>query len=400
MIARSHDEPAVSPGADERPMRLMIPGPVPLSPACAAALARPVEAHYGPAWAAVHHETVELLRGAFGTASDDVLLVVGSGTTGLDAAIGSVIDSDQTTIIGVNGTFGERLAAIARGHGARVVEVAAAWGEPIDPAAIDEALRNEPDARSVIVTHVETSTGVVNPIADLAGIAHRHGALILVDAVASVGGMEVAMDRLGIDVCVTASQKSLGGPVGLSPVAVSASAWPTIERRRAPRGFYLDLRNWRDYAIREAAWHPTPVSMPTNAVRALRQGLIELNDEGLSVREARFRRLAARFRAGLVTLGLTPLADERWAAPGVTAVRSVPGVDSAEIVRDMERSHGIRIAGGPPGPLAGSVFRVGHLGPGTSESDIDAVLQALTVVLATAGEQGPGATAPVVAEAR
>ena len=118
--------------------------------------------------------------------------------------------------------FGERLAAIARGHGARVVEVAAASGEPIDPTAVEQALEATPGATAVIVTHVETSTGVVNPIADLARAAHRQGALFLVDAVSTVGGMEVGMDRLGIDVCVTASQKSLGGPTGLAPVAVGA----------------------------------------------------------------------------------------------------------------------------------------------------------------------------------
>ena len=387
------------PHESDRPVRLMIPGPVPLSPACAAELARPIEAHYGPAWAMVHDETVELLRGAFGTASGDVFLVVGSGSTGLDAAIGSVVDVDDAVVVGVNGMFGERLAAIARGHGARVIEVAAASGEPIDPTAVEQALQATPGASAVIVTHVETSTGVVNPIADLARAAHRQGALFLVDAVSTVGGMEVGMDRLGIDVCVTASQKSLGGPTGLAPVAVGASAWPAIERRRAPRGWYLDLLTWRDFAVREASWHPTPVSMPTNAVRALRQGLIELHAEGLATREARLRALAARLRTGLVALGLPPLADDRWAAPGVTAARSRPGVESAEIVRAVERTHGIRIAGGPPGALAGSVFRVGHLAPGTSEADIDAVLDALAAFVAAAADRGSSGIAAHAVEA-
>ena len=211
--------------------------------------------------------------------------------------------------------------------------------------------------------------------------------------------MEVGMDRLGIDVCVTASQKSLGGPTGLAPVAVGASAWPAIERRRAPRGWYLDLLTWRDFAVREASWHPTPVSMPTNAVRALRQGLIELHAEGLATREARLRALAARLRTGLVALGLPPLADDRWAAPGVTAARSRPGVESAEIVRAVERTHGIRIAGGPPGALAGSVFRVGHLAPGTSEADIDAVLDALAAFVAAAADRGSSGIAAHAVEA-
>jgi alanine-glyoxylate transaminase/serine-glyoxylate transaminase/serine-pyruvate transaminase len=372
----------------ERPVRLMIPGPVPLSPACAAELARPVEAHYGSAWVTVHDETVELVRDAFGTARAHVFLMVGSGSTGLDAAIGSLVDAGDAVVVGVNGMFGERLASMTRGHGARVVEVAAAWGEPLDADAIEEALRATPGATAVIVTHIETSTGVVNPIGELAQVAHRHGALILVDAVSSVGGMDVGMDRLDIDVCVTASQKSLGGPTGLAPVAVGPSAWPAIERRRAPRGWYLDLLTWREFAVREASWHPTPVSMPTNAVRALRQGLIELHAEGLAARERRFRTMATRLRTGLTALGLPPLADDRWAAPGVTAARSRPGVASAEVVRAVERTHGIRIAGGPPGALAESVFRVGHLAPGTSEADIDAVLDALAAFVEASGEGG------------
>ena len=369
----------------------MIPGPVPLSPACASELARPVEAHYGPAWAAIHHETVGLLREALGTTTADVLLLVGSGSTGLDAAIGSLVDAGSGVVVGVNGSFGERLAAMARGHGAQVTEVEARWGEPIDPAALDAALSRVRQPAAVIVTHVETSTGVVNPIDALAATAHGHDVPILVDAVSSAGGMEVAMDRIGIDVCVTASQKCLGGPTGLAPVAVSASGWRAIERRRAARGWYMDLRTWRDFATREASWHPTPVSMPTNAVRALRQGLIELQDEGVPARAARFRRLAARLRAGLRALGVPPLADEGWAAPVVTAARSLPGVDSGDVVRAVERTHGIRIAGGPVGPLAGTLFRVGHLAPGTSEHDIDDVLGAIGSFLASVDARRGGA---------
>lgn len=185
------------------------------------------------------------------------------------------------------------------------------------------------------------------------------------------------MDRLGIDVCVTASQKCLGGPTGLAPVAVSERAWRTIARRRTARGWYPDLRTWREFAVREASWHPTPVSMPTNVVRALRQGLIELHAEGLARREARFGHLAQRLRAGLRHLGLPPLAQDPWAAPVVTAARSLAGVESGRIVRHVEAARGIRIAGGPPGPLADTVFRVGHLASGTSEQDIDDVIEAL-----------------------
>ena len=150
-----------------------------------------------------------------------------------------------------------------------------------------------------------------------------------------------------------------------------------MQGNRSYRGWYLDLRTWHEYATEKADWHPAPVTMPTNAVRALRQGLRELVAEGIEERAARLRRLAERLRAGVREAGFTLLADDRWAAPVVTAIRSPEGVPSGDIVRFLERSHGIRIAGGGLGPLGDTVFRVGHMAPGTTEQDIDDVIAAL-----------------------
>jgi alanine-glyoxylate transaminase/serine-glyoxylate transaminase/serine-pyruvate transaminase len=371
----------------------MIPGPVPLSDGCMAELQRPVEAHYGSAWAELYHETVGLMQVPFGTVTADVFLIVGSGSTGLEAAIGSLTNVGDRVLVGVNGYFGERLVAIARGLGTDPLEVPAAWGEPIDPAELDTALSGSPEATAVLVTHVETSTGVSNPVPEIAAVAREHGVPIVVDAVSSLGGMRVAMDTWGIDVCVSATQKCLGAPAGLAPVAVSQGAWPRMERRRSPRGWYLDLLTWRLAASRDRSWHPHPVTMPTTIVRALHRALRELDAEGINRRAARLAALAARLRLGLRSLGLQPLADDRWAAPVVTAFRPPPALAGADMVEYVERVHGIRIAGSP-GSGTQDLVRVGHMAPIVSERDIDDVLVALEGFLA----QLPG-WAPVTAAA-
>jgi alanine-glyoxylate transaminase/serine-glyoxylate transaminase/serine-pyruvate transaminase len=319
---------------------------------------------------------VDLLRTAFGT-QNEVLLLVGSGSAGLDAAIGSLTRAAERVVVGVNGYFGRRIADIARSHGCRVDEVQAEWGSPLDPAAVEASLVGEPVAAAVVVVHVETSTGVVNPVPAIARIAEAHGAAIVVDAISSLGGMEIAMDEWGVDVCVAASQKCLGGPPGLAPVAVADRAWERIARAGARPGWYLDLGTWREFAVSGWSAHPSPVTVPTNAVRALLQGLRELADEGISQRARRFAGLGERLRDGLRSTGTAPLADEADSAPVVTAARSFPGVPSSEIVAHVERAHGIRIAGGGIGPLQDSVFRIGHMASGTSPDDIDDVVAAI-----------------------
>ena len=356
--------------------RLMIPGPVTLGPEPAAALNQPVQPHYGPTWVATHNETMGLLRQVFGT-QGDVFALVGSGSAGLDAAIGSLLAPGQTAVVGVNGFFGQRLAIIARMYDAKVVEVPAEWGRAIDPAAFENALRAHPDAGAVILTHVETSTGVMNPVQAVARLANAAGVPIMVDAVSSLGGLPLDMDAWGIDLCVSASQKALGGLAGLAPVAVSPRAWAAIERRgSAGRGWYLNLLVWREYAQTHKHWHPFPVTIPTNTFLALQAGLHTLLEEGLPQRAARFARLAARLRGRLAELGYHPLASEAEAAPVVTAAHSLPGVPSGRIVEYLDREHQLKIAGGL-GPLHDAIIRIGHLAPSVSDEDLDHVLAAL-----------------------
>ncbi len=356
--------------------RLMIPGPVPLEQSVAEAFAQPARAHYGPEWLQIYHEMIDGLHHVFRT-QDDVFCLVSSGSGGLDAALGSLVSPGDRVLVGVNGFFGERLVAIARAYAAEVLEIRAELGEPLQPQAFEKALKQMSDAIVIAVAYVETSTGVLNPVRQIAGIARQYGVPILVDAVSALGGVEFEMDAWGVDLCVTASQKCLGAPPGLAPVAVSPRAWDVIDRRKITgRSWYLDLKTWRDYGREWADWHPYPVTVPTQTMLALRAGLKSILEEGLSRRIAKYRRLSQRLRSGLEDLGLMPLVADEWASPVLTAVSAPQGISPMEVSSFLEKEYDIKISGGL-GRLAGKIFRIGHMGPTVSESDIDYVLEGL-----------------------
>lgn len=361
-------------------MKLMIPGPVPLLPAASEALGAPVQAHYGPAWMRQYEDLQRLLHLVFRT-EGDIFCLVGSGTAGIDAALSSLLGPGQTLVVAVTGFHSQRLALMARRYGAEVVEVVSAWGQPVLPEAIGAALERARPPLVVAVAHVETTTGVQNPVEAIARVARDHAALMLVDAVASLGGVEFAMDEWGVDVCCSASQKCLGGAPGLAPVAVTPRAWSVIDAQpTAGRSWYLDLRVWRQAAREWHDWHPYPVTVPTNLMLALRAGLAALAQDGLAERNAYYRALAARLRAGVRQLGLDPFVADEWAAPVVTAVCAPAGTSSSEIVAYLEREHDIKISVGF-GPVRDQVFRIGHMGPMITGEDIDSVLGALGAFL-------------------
>jgi len=354
--------------------RLMIPGPAEVSPSVLAELGKPVRAHYGTEWTAIHNETLDLLRQVMGT-QNQVFLLPGSGTAANEAAIASLLRQGDKVIIGSNGMFGDRLIELAQAYATQVIEVRADPGRPLQPDEFATALRRHPDARLVASVHLETSTGVLNPVRAIAEVAHTAGVPVLIDAVSSLAGTELPVDEWGIDVCTSASQKCLSAPPGLAIVAVSPGVWPQIERSGA-RGWYLNLNTWRRYAIEWADWHPFPVTMPTNVVMALRQGLRELLTVGLEQRLARYRALAKRLRSGLVELGMPLVVPEELAAPVLSAAWVPEGTTSGELVAYVMKEHGIQITRGF-GALRDRVCRIGHMGPQVDEALIDALLAAL-----------------------
>jgi alanine-glyoxylate transaminase/serine-glyoxylate transaminase/serine-pyruvate transaminase len=340
-------------------------------------MSQPIRPHYGADWTAVYNETRALLKRVFRTDSE-VHILVGSGSAGLDAGIGSLTLPGEKAIVGTNGYFGERLIEICESYGLQVIPVRAKLGEPLDPGMFDAALQMHPGAALVTLVHLETATAVLNPLREIAALAKQHAVPIVVDAVSSLAGAALEMDDWGIDICVSATQKGLGAPPGLGPIAISARAWEIMDSKPSRNhGWYLNLQTWRKFATEWGGWHPHPITMPTNNVMALRASLNKLLAEGIDNRIKRYTRLALRLRNGVRRLGLQPLTPDERLAPVLTAVYGPEGVRSSEIVKFLHERHDLRISGGLGEGLAERVFRVGHMGPRVTEHDIDLVLAGL-----------------------
>lgn len=356
--------------------KLLIPGPVEVADDVLGSMGRPVLAHYGSQWTAFYNETVSYLKQIFNT-SGDVFILVGSGTAGVDACIGSAFSVGEKILIGLNGFFGDRLKSIAESHGLQVIPVEVPWGEPLIPEAFEKGLKENPDAKGIAVVHLETSTGVVNPIREIGEIAKAHKVAYAVDAVSSLGGLPFDMDECHIDFCASCSQKCLGAPPGLAPVAVSDFGWEVIDRKKQHHaGWYLNLKIWKQYAVEWGDWHPSPVTMATSNVAALNASLKSLITEGLAHRIERYKNLAARLREGLPKIGFPLYLPENLMASTLTPAYGPAGIATGEIVAYLFEKYGIRIAGGL-GLLHNKIIRIGHMSPRITPNDIYFVIDAL-----------------------
>ena len=359
-------------------LRLMIPGPIEMAPEVLAAMAEPLVAHYGKEWTAFYKETIGLLRKVFQT-EGDVFLLVGSGSAGLDAALGSTIFPDGKVLIPQNGFFGERLAEIALTYTPNVKKLRFPIGQPIELEPVETALQKEL-FEVVAAVHCETSTGVLNPIRELSKLCQHYGALFIVDAISSLAIEPLEMDAWGIDICVSASQKGLESPPGLGVVAVSKTGWKRIKQTKTP-GWYLNLKVWKEYEKKWEDWHPHPVTHAVNNVRALRVGVERILDEGLEKRFQRHSEITEHLRQGLRELGFELYVPDEVAAHGVTSVVGPEG-KVEELLAYMRQQHKLLLAGSL-GELKGKVFRIGHMGPGATSEAVETVLSALDKALST-----------------
>jgi len=345
----------------EKRFKLFIPGPCEVDEEVLKAMSRPTPRHYGPEWLGVYKEVLKLLKQIFQT-QNDLFIVPGPGTAALDMAFGSMLATGETVIVGDNGFFGERLRSVAAAYGLRAIPFTAPQARPLAPDDLQRVLAQEPEARAVAVVHHETATTVINPVKELAQVAHQAGLPIIVDAISSLGGVELPVDKWGIDACVTVANKCLECPPGLGLISVSPKAWEWVDRNEGqPHGWYLNLRTWRKYAAEWGDWHPTPVTMPTNNVLGLRASLRRILDEGLEAHLARYRRAARAIRQGLGALGFEMLVEGTFASPIATAVKTRSEFKVDELIKYLAQAHGILISGGI-GPLRGKIFRVGHMG--------------------------------------
>jgi aspartate aminotransferase-like enzyme len=341
--------------------------------------------HRGPEFAAMLGRILEGMKPYFGTTSD-VAMISSAGSGGLEAAIVNTL-SPGDRVLGVSiGSFGDRFAKIATVYGADVTRLDAEWGYAAAPDEVRERLRSMPEVKAVLLTHNETSTGVMNPIADLAAAVReeRPDALILVDSVSGLGAVPFHMDDWGVDLVVTGSQKAWMAAPGLAMIAASARGWAAMETARMPR-FYLDLRAHRDAATNGQ----TPFTPAIAVVYQVDEGLRLMAAEGADHIFARHEACAAAARAGLVALGFELFADQRYASRTVTAANVPDDLDWKAFNAEI-KSRGVVLAGGQ-GKLTGKIFRLGHLGSVTLEEILGA-LSTLEVAALTLGRPvEPGA---------
>jgi aspartate aminotransferase-like enzyme len=364
---------------------LRIPGPTALPPSVREAGARQMINHRGTEFAAMLGRILDGMKPYFGTSSDVAMLTT-AGSGGLEAAIVNTL-SPGDRVLGVSiGSFGDRFARIAGVYGADVTKLDAEWGYAADGAEIRERLRGMSDTKAVLLTHNETSTGVMNPIPELAAAIREEApdALILVDSVSGLGAVPFEMDEWGVDLVITGSQKAWMAAPGLSMIAASPRAWAAMETARMPR-FYLDLRAHRD----AAANGQTPFTPAVAVVFQVDEGLRLMQAEGKDQVFARHEICAAASRAGLAALGFELLAEERHASRTVTAAVVPPGLDWKAFNGDV-RQRGLVLAGGQ-GKLTGKIFRLGHLGSVTLEEILGAVSTLEIVSIGHGRQLDPGA---------
>ncbi len=356
---------------------LRIPGPTPLPNEALQAMTKQMINHRGEEFGQILNDVTAKLKQMFQT-KQDVFLLTGSGTGGLEAAIVNTLSPGDKVLSVSIGVFGERFAAIAEQFGAEVTPLNFEWGKAADADAIRQALQAEPKIKAVLVTHNETSTGVTNDLASISSVVKEFDKLLLVDAVSSLGSINLPIDDWHLDVTVTGSQKGWMAPPGLAMVSLSQEAWQAHSKARMPH-FYWDFTRAKSYFEKmQTPWTPA-----ISTVFALSVSLEMMLSEGLPNIIARHARVSKAARDGIKSLGLPLFADESHASNTVTAVRSPDGLEVKKMLQILREEYQIILAGGQQ-TLAGKIFRIGHLG-WVSEDDIETVISALKVVLPKSG---------------
>ena len=340
---------------------LMIPGPVGVSREVLQQMGAPVVAHYGSDWAEIYAETVGLLKQVFQT-EDDVFILTGSGSAGLDAGIGGLLKRGDKVLIPDNGWFADRLCQIAQAYELDVHRLEFDILEPLPTEPVEEFLKRERDTQAIVMVHNETHTGILNPVKEIGQLGREYDVPLIVDAVSSLGGTDLKVDEWGVDICVTASQKGLEAPAGLALISISERAWAIMDAKGPTgHGWYLDPRVWREYFEKWGDWHPTHTTLPASIVLALRASLQRIVAEGLEERFARYHRVSKVIKSGLKSIGFQLLVDEATSAPTMTTARTPGGIKAVQIRDFLRDQRGILISFGPP-LYRDTTIRIGHMG--------------------------------------
>lgn len=361
---------------------MLTTGPVEAYPQVLAALGRPMQYDYLPAYQDYYAGVIARLRRVL-RMDDDPVIMQGEAILGIEAAAAALIGDGDVVLNIVSGVYGKGFETWARRHGREVVEIAAPFDEVVDPQAVRAALRQRPDISIVSICHHDTPSGTINPVEEIGAIVAEHGAYLIVDAVSSFGGMDIFPQSCAADIFVTSPSKCLGSAPGLSLVAVSERGWRKIEANpAAPRASFLSLADWRGASRPGAAFPVTPSIAEIHALDAA----LDLHEaEGAENVWARHAATAAATRRGLLDLGyeLWPRRPE-WCSPTATVFRVPEGCDATELRNRLVREHEILISLGR-GATAGKVLRVGHMGPAARPENATKFLAALESVVSRQG---------------
>jgi alanine-glyoxylate transaminase/serine-glyoxylate transaminase/serine-pyruvate transaminase len=379
---------------------LMGPGPSDVPPRVLRAMAAPTLGHLDPEFLVLMSETQQLLREVFQTENALTIPVSGTGSAGMEACFVNLVEPGDQVAIVVNGVFGTRMVDCAGRLGAEVIPIEAEWGRAVDPSAVEEALKGK-QPKLFAVVHAETSTGVCQPLPEIIKIVKDSGALMMLDCVTSLGGVEVTLDSWGIDAAFSGTQKCLSCPPGLAPLSFSEKAVEKLLGRKTKvPSWYLDLTMVGDYWGAARKYHHTA---PINMIYALREALRIVLEEGLEARFARHQLNHKALVAGVEAMGLKMLVPPAERLVSLNAVVIPDGADDPGTRRALLQQFGLEIGAGL-GPLAGKMWRVGLQGQSSSERNVMLFLTALEAVLKTQGVKvqpgGPAAAEAVFAGAR
>jgi alanine-glyoxylate transaminase/serine-glyoxylate transaminase/serine-pyruvate transaminase len=360
------------------PQRILLgPGPSMVDPRVLRAMAHPLLGHLDPEFIRLMNEIQDMLRHVFRTANGLTVPISGTGSAGMEAMLCNLIEPGDPVLVCINGYFGNRIADMAGRYGADVIRLECAWGDVFAPEQIDAALSRQ-RAKLVVIVHAETSTGALQPMDGISDIAHRHGALLCLDCVTSLGGVDVRIDEWGVDAAFSGTQKALSCPPGLAPLTFGERAVAKLHKRtKRVRNWYLDLCMLEKYWGDERTYHHTaPISMNF----ALREALRLVIEEGLEPRFQRHRQNAEFLWSRLTDLGFNPYVRHDVRLPTLTTVTIPTGIDPTELQKQLLGKYNIEIAGGL-GELKGHVLRIGLMGYSSKRENVLTLLSALQEIL-------------------
>ncbi|CAA6821007.1 MAG: Serine--pyruvate aminotransferase (EC / L-alanine:glyoxylate aminotransferase (EC [uncultured Thiotrichaceae bacterium] len=377
---------------------LMGPGPSDVNPRVLEAMARPTIGHLDPVFVDMMDETKQLLQYAFQTSNALTMPISAPGSAGMEACFVNLVEPGETVIVCQNGVFGGRMKENVERCGATAIMVQDDWGDAVDPAKLEEALKAHPEATVVAFVHAETSTGAISDAETLVKLAHDHNCLTIVDAVTSLAGSPLMVDDWGIDAIYSGTQKCLSCTPGISPISFSQAAVDKVQSRKTPvQSWFLDLSlvmaYWGGGAKR--AYHHTA---PVNALYAFHESLVILQDEGIENSWARHAKNHEALKAGFEAMGISFLVDESCRLPQLNSVFVPEGIDEAAVRTELLNSYNLEIGAGL-GPMAGKIWRVGLMGFASNETNVLNCLGAMDAVLSDMGAKFDSGSAVKAARA-